>query len=238
MNKIQIVDPGNVLAAVSHLSTKAESNQPEQRIECPAAIRNHRHSQTQQNLPGVRRLGFVQRPFPRCRNINAESPGVRHSFFSATEDSCAFVIWGIVTMSVYGCCTGLKPDSWRPRGLRNGSLDSLCRFHSRPENRASVGGRISAVHTATCKIDDNIRPIDGSCPTIECLSVLWNDKPRLPATRSAEHRDFIALCMKITRKDSADLTASSWYDDFHSPMNLFLCSALGIGQVSYRPNIR
>ena len=38
---------------------QTESNQPEQRIEYPAAIRTHRHRGTQQNFPRVRRLGFV-----------------------------------------------------------------------------------------------------------------------------------------------------------------------------------
>ena len=147
-NEIQLMDPRNKLAAVSSPSSEANANHPKERIEYSATIGTHRHGRTQQYLAGSWSLSLPECSFPRCGDIDAESPCVRDSVFSASKDSREFIIRSIITIGVDGCGAGLKPCSRWPGRLRYGLTDDLCGFHAGQQNFPAIGGRVAAVHTA------------------------------------------------------------------------------------------
>ena len=123
--KILIVNPGDVLLAVSRLSAESEPDQSQQHIERRARIGIHDNRGTHQHLARQWRGRLIQRALPFRRDIDAEAPGVRRIWFRAANDPSSFVVGRVIAMRIDRGRACLQPDPWRLPGLSNRVTNNL-----------------------------------------------------------------------------------------------------------------
>ena len=122
------------------------------------------------DLPSPFDLGFVERAFPRARDVDAETPGRRGARFVAAENAGVFVVRTVVAMRVDRGGARLQPHSRLSRSVRNRLTDNACRQHARLQGFRVVGGGVPAVDAAAGQIDHGVTSVEldaasrrGSC---------------------------------------------------------------------------
>src|SRR5262249_4843048 len=145
-DEILIVDPGDVLAAVSRPPSQTVPYQTQQHIEYAAAVRAHRHRRAQRNLARLRYDRFIEGAFPTTRHVDAESPRIRRTRLGTAQDAGRLVVRGVVAVSIDRGSAGLEPHGRWPGCARYGLAHNAGRVYARFGNVPAVARVVPAVY--------------------------------------------------------------------------------------------
>src|SRR5882757_8306163 len=98
--EVLVVDPRDVLPAVSRTSAEAAAHEAEERVEDASPVRAQHDGGAKLHLSRPRSRSLVESPLPGLRDVDAEPPGFRDAGFRAAEDAGGLVVRGIVAVGI------------------------------------------------------------------------------------------------------------------------------------------
>lgn len=99
--------------------------------------------------------------------------------------------------------------------LGDGLSDDASGIEARLFDRAAIVGVVAAIHTASGEIDDHRRILQFFDPTAQSLRIPHRRTPRSAARLAAEDNNIVAVTVKRSRQDRADLPRTAGYYHLH-----------------------
>ena len=81
--EVLVVDPRDILTAISRTSAQAAAYEPEERVEYASPIRAQHDGRAELHLPSPWSWSLVESPLPGFGDVDAEPPGFRDAGFRA-----------------------------------------------------------------------------------------------------------------------------------------------------------
>src|SRR6185437_1829974 len=110
-DEIDIVNPGDVLAAGTGSPTESAADKPKQSVKNPARMRAHHHGAAKGDSARAWSFRGKKSALPAGVNVNAELPFAGNIRFISANLARKFVHGTIQSMAIDGSSAGVHPDA-------------------------------------------------------------------------------------------------------------------------------
>src|SRR5205814_977537 len=121
-------------------------------------------------------------------------------------------------VSIDGCCAGVQPQ---PGSMIEGSDDFIQQYstsNSRFIDGAPVRCCVPAIDASSGQVDAYIAPLEIVNPFARRDAIPKDHAPRSGPWTAAEHSNRVPAHMEVPGEDTAHLSATAGYDNFHALM--------------------